>query len=121
MAGVETAAQSNEMELSSGLWQVELSAPSVYFHRVDRIAIQEEGRHPLIVPRAVNVRVMAYPANCRVSIDGRYHDSTPFGVELVIGVHEIHFDWSAVNGGEKTVRHTIAREGQQIREQSGQR
>jgi serine/threonine-protein kinase len=113
------AAQNREIDLTSGLWQVELSAPSVYFHRVDRMAIQAEGRHPVIVPRAVNVSVMAYPANCRVSIDGRYHDSTPFGLALVIGEHEFHFDWSAVGEGEKTVTHTIAREGQQIREQSG--
>jgi hypothetical protein len=113
------AAQSQEIALSSGLWRVELSAPSVYFHRVDRMAITAEGRHPVIVPRAVNVRVMAYPANCRVSIDGRYHDSTPFGLELVIGDHEFHFDWSAVGEGEKTVTQTIVREGQQIREQSG--
>ncbi len=113
------AAQSLEIELTSGLYEVELNAPNVYFHRVDRMSIHPEGRHPVVVPRAVNVRVIAYPANCRVSIDGRYHDSTPFGVGLVIGEHEFHFDWSAVGEGEKTVRHTVAREGQQIREQSG--
>jgi serine/threonine protein kinase len=113
------AAQDREIDLASGLWRVELSAPNVYFHSVDRMAIQAEVRHPVIVPRAVNVRVRAYPANCRISIDGRYHDSTPFGVELVIGEHEFRFDWSAVGEGEKTVRHTVAREGQQIAEQSG--
>jgi len=98
-----------------------LSAPNVYFHRVDRMSIHPEGRHPLVVPRAVNVRVMAYPANCQVSIDGRQHDSSPFSVELVIGEHEFRFDWSALGEGEKTVTHMVSREGQQIREQSGRR
>jgi serine/threonine protein kinase len=115
------AAQNHEIELASGSWQVEMSAPSVYFHRVDRVAVEAEGRHPIVVPRAVNVRVMAYPANCQVSIDGNFHDSTPFGVALVIGDHEFHFDWSAVGEGEKTVTHTIGREGQEIIEQSGRR
>jgi len=115
------AAQSHEIELTSGLYEVELSAPNVYFHRVDRMSIHPEGRHPLVVPRAVNVRVMAYPANCQVSIDGRQHDSSPFSVELVIGEHEFRFDWSALGEGEKTVTHMVSREGQQIREQSGRR
>ena len=113
--------QSHEIELASGLYEVELSAPNVYFHRVDPVSIQPEISQTLTVPRAVNVRVMAYPANCRVSIDGRDHDSTPFFVLLALGDHEFGFDWSAVGEGEKTVTHTVTGEGQQILEQSGQR
>ena len=114
-------AQSHEIELTPGLYEVELSAPRVYFHRIEDVSIQTQTSRSLAVPRAVNVRVMAYPANCRVSIDGRDHDSTPFGVVLVLGDHEFGFDWSAVGEGEKTVTHTVTGEGQQIREQSGQR
>jgi hypothetical protein len=114
------AAENHLVELAAGVYQVELSAPSVYFDSTDRVSIQSEVSQQLVVPRAVNVRVIAYPENCRVSIDGRFHDSTPFGVALVVGDHDFHFDWGAVGEGQKTVTRTITREGQQIREQPGQ-
>jgi hypothetical protein len=127
MAGGRTvtspAATSHEIRLAPGRYRVTLSAPSVYWQGETRtVTVASEEALPIAnLPRAVQVQVAAVPGNCTVSINGREVGPTPFGVQIVVGTHDFHFDWSALGRGTKDVSVRIDSNGQRVVEEAGDR
>ena len=105
--GSYRASTSHTIGLQAGTYQVELSAPDVFlFGMVRTVSLAEGDRSQLQVPAAVSIRVVAQPGNCRVSIDGRDVDFTPFSTNIVLGNHDFVFEWPAL-GQSKTVARAI--------------
>ncbi len=100
----------------AGLHEVSLVAEDVFLSQTQEVDVGSGQERSLRVPKAVGVRITANPANCRVSIDGRFVDVTPINnLRLTVGSHELTFYWPALDV-TKVVRKTVSREGQRISE-----
>ena len=88
---------SHDAELAPGMYDVEVSAPDVFYRTQQRVEIRSEASSQLQVPATVQVQVAANPSNCRVTVNGRFVDVTPFQLDIVPGEHEFVFEWPAQN------------------------
>ena len=107
------AAANLQMSLPPGSWMITLSAPEVFLSQASTVNVASGSNRRLSVPAAADVQIAANPANCRVSIDGRYVDVTPLQVRLVAGDHDFQFDWPAT-GASLTLTERIVRDGQRV-------
>jgi serine/threonine-protein kinase len=107
------AATNQNVSLRPGGYDIQLSAPDVFFAQSEIVEIGEGQQLTLPVPKAVSVNVAAVPSNCRVSIDGRYVDVTPLGLTIVTGRHQFKFEWPAL-GESLTRSESISRDQQRI-------
>jgi serine/threonine-protein kinase len=93
-----------EISLSPGSHAVRLSATSVFYSDRSSVDIRSGQRTPLPLPEAVEIRVMANPSRCQLSIDGREVDWLPTDVRLVVGVHEFEFLWESLGRSQTLTR-----------------
>ena len=100
-------------ELPEGRWQLRVSAPEVFLDRTVSVSVAAGRTAPLELAEPVTIQVAAAPGNCRVSIDGRFVDVTPFGVAIVRGEHEIVFDWPGL-GQTITRTERVVQDGQRF-------
>ncbi len=105
-----------EVAVVPGSHQVALVAEDVFLRQTSPVEVGSGERRSLRAPKTVTPRITANPANCQVSIDGVYVDTTPINNRLmVVGSHEFLFYWPALNV-KKPVRKTVSRDGQRISE-----
>ncbi|MCP3962036.1 MAG: protein kinase [bacterium] len=105
-----------EVPVAPGRREVVLVADEVFLRHTKRIDVGSGERRSLRVPRAFGVRITAIPANCEVSIDGKFVDATPINNRRVAaGSHEISFYWPALDI-RKSKKVTVSRERQRISE-----
>lgn len=103
-----------EIRLPPGRHEVVLVAEAVFLRQTYPVEIGSGERQTLRAPQAFPVRIAANPANCRVSIDGRFVDVIPINDRrLAVGSHTFLFDWPAHNR-TKTLTVVIARSDQRI-------
>ncbi len=104
-----------EIRLPPGRYRLDLVAEEVFFRQTYDLELASDERRELTrPPPAVTVRIAANPANCKVSIDGRYVDFVPINDQrLAVGPHELLFEWPAL-GKSKKVNVTISRDQQRI-------
>ena len=91
-----------EVPVRPGEYELRLSAPSVFYEQTMLVNVREGARRELRLPGAVTIQVAAVPSNCRVRIDGRDVDATPFSITVTLGRHAFEFEWPALN-------HTVMR------------
>ncbi len=91
--------------LAPGRYQLELTAPSVFWRDSRTVEIASGETVELAAPRAVAVTVAATPGNCQVKIDGRDVGYVPANVQLVLGSHSFDFAWAG--GQTLSVREEI--------------
>jgi hypothetical protein len=91
-----------------------LVANDVFLRQTYPVEVKSGESLTLRAPQAFPVRIVANPANCRVSINGRFVDVTPINDRrLVAGRHEIEFTWPALQR-TKSMAVVISRPDQQI-------
>ena len=89
------AAASHDIALKPGTYDVTLTSDDVFLKVKQPVEVTANGKTDLQVPAAVKFRVAAQPSNCKVSINGRMIDETPFDQQLVPGSYEFKFEWPA--------------------------
>ncbi len=89
--------RSHDIALKPGTYTVILSSQEVFLDETRQVTIQSSRALPLNLPPRVDVRVAAQPGNCRVFVNGRFVDETPFNLGVVPGSYEIRFEWPAIN------------------------
>ena len=103
-----------EVPVVAGRHKVVLVAEDVFLRQTSDVEIGSGERKSLRTPKAVAVNITANPANCEVSVDGVFVDSTPINDRrMVIGSHNFSFYWPILDV-RKSVRRTVSREGQRI-------
>lgn len=107
------ASSSIDLELPAGEYTVQIEAPEVFLSTTRTLRIASNASIDLPLPAAIEVQIAATPGNCRVSIDGRFVDVTPFRARLVAGEHDIEFFWPTLG---RTVRRSerVTRADQRI-------
>ena len=100
-----------EIPVRPGPYDLTLSAPSVYFERFLNVDVAASTKRELRVPDVLSVQVAAVPSNCRVRIDGRDVETTPFRANITRGFHEFEFEWPAL--GQSVTRTEMISEPQQ--------
>ncbi len=91
-----------EIRLPPGRYEAVLVAESVFLRQTYPVELASGERQTLRAPQAFPVRIAANPANCRVSIDGRFVDVIPINDRrLVVGNHNFEFHWPAPNRTKK--------------------
>ncbi|MEM1205658.1 MAG: protein kinase [Acidobacteriota bacterium] len=102
------------IELPPGSHRVELVAEGVFLRETWAVEVESGKRSSLRAPRSVPVRIAANPANCRLSIDGRFVDVTPINDRsLVVGRHRFEFHWPAEDRS-RVIEVVVNRSGQRI-------
>lgn len=100
-----------EIPVRPGPYDLTLSAPSVYFERFLNVDVAASTKRELRVPDVLSVQVAAVPSNCRVRIDGRDVETTPFRANITRGRHEFEFEWPAL--GQSVTRTEMISEPEQ--------
>jgi hypothetical protein len=98
--------KSHDISLQPDTYAVTIRSDEVFLDQSRQVSIASNDRVPLSVPEAIAVRVVAQPGNCKVSINGREIDETPFSQNLVPDTYEFSFDWPAL-GESRTVTESI--------------
>ena len=103
-----------ELRLPPGRYEAELVADSVFLRQTYPVEIGSGEKQTIRAPQAFTVRIAANPANCRVSIDGRFVDVIPINDRrLVVGNHSFEFEWPA-HQRKKTLSVVVAKNDQRI-------
>jgi predicted Ser/Thr protein kinase len=103
-----------ELRLPPGRYEAVLVAESVFLRQTYPVEIGSGERQVIRAPQAFAVKIAANPANCRVSIDGRFVDVIPINDRrLVVGSHTFEFNWPA-HQKTKTLAVVVARNDQRI-------
>lgn len=103
-----------ELRLPPGRHELTLVAEAVFLRQTYPVEIGSGERQNLRAPQAFPVRIAANPANCRVSIDGKFVDVIPINDRrLVVGSHTFLFEWPAHNR-TKTLSVVVAKADQRI-------
>ena len=71
----------------------------VFLAEKRQVEVAANGKADLQVPAAVKFRVAAQPGNCKVYINDRLIDETPFDQQLVPGTYQFRFEWPAHSPG----------------------
>jgi hypothetical protein len=85
----------HDISLKPDTYQVTLSSEDVFLAEKKEVTVASNGRAELTVPAAVKVRVAAQPGNCKVYINDKMIDETPFERDLVPGSYQFRFEWPA--------------------------
>ena len=105
-----------EVPVVPGRHRVVILAEEVFLRQTSEVDVASGERKTLRTPKAVAVSITANPANCEVSIDKKFVDSTPINnLRMVVGSHDFSFYWPALDV-TKRVRKTVRSEGQRISE-----
>jgi hypothetical protein len=86
-------AASHDISLKPGTYQVAISSDPVFLADKQQVEVAANGKAELQVPPAVKFRVAAQPGNCKVFINDRLIDETPFDQQLVPGSYQFRFEW----------------------------
>lgn len=106
--------EGRELRLPPGKYEAVLVAEAVFLRQTYPVEIRSGERQSLRAPQAYSVRISANPANCRVSIDGKFVDVTPINDRrLVVGKHTFEFTWPA-SGRSKTLAVMVTQNEQRI-------
>ena len=106
--------EGRELRLPPGQYEAVLVAEAVFLRQTYPVEIRSGERQSLRAPQAYSVRISANPANCRVSIDGKFVDVTPINDRrLVVGKHTFEFTWPA-SGRSKTLAVMVTKNEQRI-------
>lgn len=105
--------RNQNISLKPGNYTVILSSQDVFLDETRQVTIRSDQSLPLTLPPIVDVRVAAQPGNCRVFVNGRFVDETPFNLSVVPGSYEIRFDWPAA-GKSRSQLERITRDTSQI-------
>jgi hypothetical protein len=97
-------ATSHDISLKPGTYQVAISSDPVFLADKQQVEVAANGKAELQVPPAVKFRVAAQPGNCKVFINDRPIDETPFDQQLVPGSYQFRFEWP---GQSRTLTETI--------------
>jgi len=89
-------AANHDIPLKPDTYEVALSSETVFLSEKRQVAVESNGKTNLEVPAVAKFRVAAQPGNCKVSINGRQIDETPFDQQLVPGSYEFKFEWPAL-------------------------
>ncbi|MEM7586170.1 MAG: serine/threonine-protein kinase [Acidobacteriota bacterium] len=105
-----------ELPVPPGRHEVTLVAEDVFLSQTISVDIASRQRVPLRLPRIVQLRITANPANCQVSINGREVDVTPINnLPIAVGPHDFTFHWPNL-GKTKEVRKVVTRSLRRISE-----
>jgi hypothetical protein len=86
-------AASHDISLKPGTYEVAISSDQVFLSEKRQVEVAANGKADLQVPAAVKFRVAAQPGNCKVFINDRLIDETPFDQQLVPGTYQFRFEW----------------------------
>jgi hypothetical protein len=86
-------AAKHDISLKPGSYEVTLTADEVFLAEKRPVEVAANGKVDLQVPAAVKFRVAAQPGNCKVFINDRQIDETPFDQQLVPGSYRFRFEW----------------------------
>ena len=87
---------SHDIALKPGTYEVALTADEVFLSIKRQVEVTPEGRAEIEMPTPVRFRVAAQPGNCKVYINERLIDETPFDQQLVPGEYQFRFEWPAL-------------------------
>jgi serine/threonine protein kinase len=88
-----------EIALRPGSHDVTLQAPEVFYSARNKVEITSGEKSVLVLPPAIEITIGATPSHCRVTIGGRDAGFVPIQLRLVVGSHQMEFDW--VNLGKR--------------------
>ena len=100
-------ARSHNISLKPDTYAVRIRSDEVFLDESRQVGLASGDSVRLDLPQAVNVRVAAQPGNCKVSINGRMIDETPFTQPLIPGRYEFRFEWPAL-GETRTLVEAIS-------------
>ena len=86
-------AASHDISIKPGTYEVALSSDQVFLSAKSQVEVAANGKVDIQVPAAVKFRVAAQPSNCKVYINDRLIDETPFDQQLVPGSYQFRFEW----------------------------
>jgi len=89
-------AASHDIALKPGTYEVAISSDQVFLSEKKQIEVAANAKAELQVPAVVKFRVGAQPSNCKVYINDRLIDETPFDQQLVPGSYQFKFEWPAL-------------------------
>jgi hypothetical protein len=95
---------SQDIALKPGTYEVAITSEEVFLNEKRPVEVAANGKVDLQTPAAVKFRVAAQPGNCKVYINDRLIDETPFDQQLVPGSYEFRFEWPAQS---RTLTETI--------------
>jgi hypothetical protein len=89
-------AASHDISLKPDTYAVTVSSAEVFLSEKRQVAVSSNGRADVEVPTLAKFRVAAQPGNCKVYINDRLIDETPFDQRLVPGRYQFRFEWPAL-------------------------
>jgi hypothetical protein len=95
---------SHDISLKPGTYEVALTSDEVFLSVKQQVEVAANAKVDLQAPAAVKFRVAAQPGNCKVYINDRMIDETPFDQQLVPGSYQFRFEWPAES---RTLTETI--------------
>ena len=105
--------QNHNIRLGPDTYEVHLTSDEVFLDLKRQVTLASNQEVVLDVPAAIEVRVAAQPGNCKVSINDRMIDETPFSQSMIPGSYRFKFEWPAL-GEERTVTQTITPQNPQV-------
>jgi hypothetical protein len=93
-----------DIALKPGTYEVAVSSDEVFLNEKYQVEVAANAKADLQVPAAVKFRVAAQPGNCKVYINDRMIDETPFDQRLVPGSYQFRFEWPTQS---RTLNETI--------------
>ena len=105
--------RSHDISLKPNTYEVRLSSGEVFLDETRLLRVESNDRLNLNLPAVVELRVMAQPGNCRVFVNGRFLDETPFDLRVVPNRYEFRFEWPAL-GDSRTIVERVTRRSREI-------
>ena len=103
--------RSHDITLRPDTYRIRLMSSDVFLDETRTVTVDSQDQLSLNLPPAVDLRVFAQPGNCRVYVNEKYLDETPFNTSVVPGSYEFRFEW---RDQTRTILQRITRQTEQV-------
>jgi serine/threonine protein kinase len=105
--------RSHDITLRPDTYDIRLTSSEVFLDETRSVTVKSQDQLSLNLPPAVDLRVFAQPGNCRVYVNEKYLDETPFNTSLVPGSYEFRFEWNSLDE-TRTILQRVTRDSEQV-------
>ena len=105
--------RSHDITLRPDTYDIRLMASEVFLDETRSVTVKSQDQLSLNLPPAVDLRIFAQPGNCRVYVNEKYLDETPFNTSLVPGSYEFRFEWNSLDK-TRTILQRVTRDTAQV-------